>query len=239
MRIHFEPKIIIGSVFGFIASAIGLIAVFFPSIFNLERQTIHEINIKLDSNNSYNDLYNFLLNNQGKIVKIVLTYKENNRKYAIEYKDFFSNDKNNIIDPIKENIIPSYGLADINDNAIVLSSLSYVNKIMREKGSIGIWYRNSGDSSDKQYVIVIPVRSDNNLLYRWFLKEDNDKQTMELSGVFFVNNFSTDKLYIGKVPYTMPQSFIDEKCKKNSGCPDIEIIVLDPLSKKEIIAKDI
>lgn len=38
MRKFFEKKIIIGSVLGFFATAIGIIALFFPSLFNLEKE---------------------------------------------------------------------------------------------------------------------------------------------------------------------------------------------------------
>lgn len=38
----FEKKVIIGSIAGFVASAVGVVAVFFPSVFNLEKKSITE-----------------------------------------------------------------------------------------------------------------------------------------------------------------------------------------------------
>lgn len=49
MSIVFKPKIIIGSVIGIIASAIGVIAVFFPSLFNLETKKIAEYQHSLNT----------------------------------------------------------------------------------------------------------------------------------------------------------------------------------------------
>lgn len=238
MKIHFEPKIIIGSVFGFIASLIGLIAIFFPSIFNLEKESIKELTISLDNNNNFLKLYTFLNENQGKFVRLSLVYKETNRRYAIEYTDFFEKDKKKIIDPIKEKIIPSFGIANITNQAIVLSSLAYSNNLMREKGAIGIWVSDISNDNEIPYEIIIPVRSDNSLLYKWFLNSGDDRDTMELSGTFFVNKILDDSAYIGKIPYTMPKLFLDEKCQ-NNRCPTIKIIILDPISKKELLEKNL
>lgn len=47
----FEKKVIIGSVFGMLTTAIGIIAVFFPSAFNLEKSKFsEEIDITINSN---------------------------------------------------------------------------------------------------------------------------------------------------------------------------------------------
>lgn len=47
--VSFQPKIIIGSVVGFIATAIGVIAVFFPSLFNLEQKKIADYSYTLNN----------------------------------------------------------------------------------------------------------------------------------------------------------------------------------------------
>lgn len=68
----FQKKIIIGSVLGFIVSAIGVVAVFFPSVFNLEKQKIEEKTIFLHTQKSEEELYEWLIKKQDSIIKLAL-----------------------------------------------------------------------------------------------------------------------------------------------------------------------
>ena len=43
----FEKKVIIGSLSSFLVAAVGFIAVFFPSLFNLEKQNVKELRLFL------------------------------------------------------------------------------------------------------------------------------------------------------------------------------------------------
>ena len=70
----FQKKIIIGSVLGFVATAIGLVAVFFPSVFNLEKQKIEEKTFFLHTQKSADELFEWLKNKQEKIIKLNLYY---------------------------------------------------------------------------------------------------------------------------------------------------------------------
>lgn len=41
----FEPKVIVGSITSFVIAAIGVVAVFFPDLFNLQKVKINELEI--------------------------------------------------------------------------------------------------------------------------------------------------------------------------------------------------
>lgn len=47
MAIQFEKKVILGSVTSFIIAAIGVVAVFFPDLFNLQKKGIKEFNYEI------------------------------------------------------------------------------------------------------------------------------------------------------------------------------------------------
>ena len=147
-KIRFEPKIIIGSVFGFIVSIIGLIAIFFPSFFNLERQSIRELSIVLNTIDDDVKLHSFLENNQEKIIKLSIIYYESQRRFALDWLDFYTKNQNNAIDPIKEKLIPGYSLAKINNNSVVLSRVLMKNKYTRQMGAIGIWIEGNLNKKD-------------------------------------------------------------------------------------------
>lgn len=70
----FQPKIIIGSITSFIVAAVGVIAVFFPSLLNLEKKSMPEKVIFLRSQDSLEELYKFLEKNIGKPVKLSIGY---------------------------------------------------------------------------------------------------------------------------------------------------------------------
>lgn len=70
----FQKKIIIGSVLGFIASAIGIVSVFFPSLLNIEKKKIQELPITINDQKDANNLYKFLKANENKIVHLDIKY---------------------------------------------------------------------------------------------------------------------------------------------------------------------
>lgn len=70
----FQAKIIIGSISSFVIAIIGCIAIFFPSLFNLEVKSIEEFSSSVDSIDDAVKLKNFLENNQGKTVKLDIKY---------------------------------------------------------------------------------------------------------------------------------------------------------------------
>lgn len=71
----FQPKVIIGSVMSFIIAVVGVIAVFFPSLFNLEKQGMSEGKFLLsDDTKVHKELWDFLDSNQGKVVQLEIAY---------------------------------------------------------------------------------------------------------------------------------------------------------------------
>lgn len=110
MSIVFQPKIIISSVICIISSAIGVIAVFFPSLFNLETKKIAEYQHSLNTDQDARNFINFLKEHQDSIVHLDLTYVEKSR-----YRD--ARDKNgNIIqdwdDKFSNAILPDSAIDD-------------------------------------------------------------------------------------------------------------------------------
>lgn len=70
----FEKKVIIGSLSSFLVATVGFIAIFFPSLFNLEKQNVKEFNVFLKDEKNFNGLLNFLDKNKHKVVKLDITY---------------------------------------------------------------------------------------------------------------------------------------------------------------------
>ena len=70
----FQPKVIIGSLTSFVVAAVGIIAVFFPSLLNLEKKSIAEKAIFLRSQDSLKELEEFLSKNVNKPVRLAIGY---------------------------------------------------------------------------------------------------------------------------------------------------------------------
>ena len=56
----FEKKIIIGSITSFLATAIGIIAIFFPDLFNLQKEKIYKIQLDILTQDDIKQLQTFL-----------------------------------------------------------------------------------------------------------------------------------------------------------------------------------
>lgn len=71
----FQPKVIIGSITSFIVAAVGIIAVFFPNLLNLEKSSMGEGQFLLsDDKKIHKKLWEFLGENQGKVVQLEIAY---------------------------------------------------------------------------------------------------------------------------------------------------------------------
>ena len=71
----FQPKVIIGSITSFIVAAVGIIAVFFPNLLNLEKSSMGEGQFLLsDDEKTHKKLWEFLESNQGKVVQLEIAY---------------------------------------------------------------------------------------------------------------------------------------------------------------------
>lgn len=105
MAIKFEKKIILGSVTSFVVAAIGVVAVFFPDLFNLQKKKVNELNLILENKNDLQTFFNFLNDRKGEFVKLNIGYCVN-----MEVANLIISDKNsnyygfeNIGENIKQN----------------------------------------------------------------------------------------------------------------------------------------
>lgn len=161
MNIHFQPKIILGSVIGFVATAIGVIAVFFPSLFNLEQKKIANYSYTLNSLSDANKFIDFLKDHQNGIVHFNLTYIENERYIdAVDKNGNIIFDENAEMDgtPAKDDLNKkclntpgdgiegntSYATVDKDGYIFIRSEFKckkFLNdfNFLRTKGGLGIW----------------------------------------------------------------------------------------------------
>jgi hypothetical protein len=70
----FVKKVFIGSIVSFVVGTIGIIAIFFPNVFNMEKANINEFNKEIKTPSDAKTLYDFLIQNNKKIVKLELVY---------------------------------------------------------------------------------------------------------------------------------------------------------------------
>lgn len=256
MSIHFQPKIIIGSVVGFIATAIGVIAVFFPSLFNLETKKINKFEISINDCNGAESLFNFLKNHEESIVDIEIKYLE---------PEFFSNKIVNYVNSndkyenkqkiYKEfewewevggegkstSIFGENRLFNIESKAKIGS---YATSLFREDGGFGFWCKNNKTTPendiDFEYQIIIPYKSETNTLYYWGDNGDNSGNTtdrnMMLKGIFLVSQLTNGDKYNSQDNNYMYPNWCEEKVFEYGGdkCIPPDIFILQPMSKKEL-----
>lgn len=264
MKISFQPKIIIGSVVGFLGTAIGIIAVFFPSLFNLEQKKIAEYTYTLNTLSDAEKFIDFLKKHQNSIVNLNITYTESER-----YKDAYDDKGNIILDenadmdgtPKKEKLCnkglegtTGYGAIDKDGYIFVKSEfkcLPFLNdfNILRKKGEFGIWIpgKDEGGKDDKNYRIIITEQSKNNSLFKWSIKDrKKNYEEMQLTGIFFVNNFlDTHESDYGAdensehTIFTMSPQWREKYSGLDQiGIDNVIIVELEPLSQKEIESKN-
>ncbi len=112
----FEKKVIIGSIVSFIATTVGVIAVFFPDLLNLQKEKIQEYSTSISNKKEVQDFINFLdnMSKENKIFKldVVLCFQDNKYK---NYKGNIDNfligseeptNTNNKADVHLQNIVP-------------------------------------------------------------------------------------------------------------------------------------
>lgn len=241
----FQPKVIIGSVFGVVASAIGLVALFFPSLFNLETKKIDTLSLYISARNDVQKLYDFLKVHEEKIVRLDLSYDE---------PQLLTNDTVNY--NLKELEYPpeegaegkGYSIFGENKLFFVSSDFKltpYGQSFLREKGGFGFWCRNPETTPENEldftFQIGIPHGSQRNTIYFWgkeVKKKENSDGRIVLRGVFYVHPLAKHDEY-GQEAY-MSMDYYDEKCwqygSDTCGAPDI--FELEPLNKKDLQLKN-
>ncbi|AKD39642.1 TPA: hypothetical protein ACPDTQ_000939 [Pasteurella multocida] len=110
MKVKFHAKIIIGSIFSFVSAIVGFIAIFFPDLFNLQKEKIEKYSSFIYSEDDAREFETFIHNNDGKIISIDIAYctqnandsnpivKENNQLQYIFLK-YCHNIDNSCVEP--------------------------------------------------------------------------------------------------------------------------------------------
>lgn len=252
----FRPRIIIGSLIGFIATAISIIAVFFPSLFNLETKKMDSFDIYINNCEGANELFSFLSSHEDAIVMLNIKYTE---------PEFFSNkilknidsdskyeEKQNIYAPFEyeweiggdgksASIFGDNRLFNLESDAKIGS---YATSFSRESGGFGFWCKNDKSTPEKDldfgYQIILPYTSDNNTLYYWGDDGDNSgsvtDRNMELRGTFLVSKLTESEKYKSEENNFMYPNWCEEKVFAYGAdkCVAPHLFILQPLSKKEI-----
>lgn len=81
----FQPKIIIGSIVSFIAAALGVVAVFFPDLLNLQKKKLNEAEFILQSEADYNKTWEFVSQHQGQAIKLSIGFCPEQREESIRF----------------------------------------------------------------------------------------------------------------------------------------------------------
>lgn len=238
MKIKFIPKVIIGSVFGIATTILGIIAAFFPGVFNLEKDDIVIYKASLSSSIEYKNFVNFLLKEQKHIVYLDITYFEKDKYF---YTDIDNRaHKFNINNPQIKNGETLLALIDNNGYFHVGSrfNINENNTFLRENGGFGVWLTGNyqDGSDDKFYIIDISNSSNNNILYKWYQDKDG---AMRLIGNFLVRSPVNWREYRDTDAVMSPQWY-HAFCAGGDdlACSPIDVIELDPISQKDISLKN-
>ena len=229
----FEKKVIIGSVAGFIASAVGLIAVFFPSVFNLEKQSIKKYSIELKTQKDSKELYDILKNNSGKIIELEIFYTEKSPKTYTIYGVPTANNFVTNWDDEKKGVCGS--IAN-NDGTLHIWSHcrreSYAGDLYRSKGGFGIWLDKETDYVTKgnSYEIGIPFEEDKDYVWSSIggMETEPEEIKMKLTGIFFVTNAELKQAFMSSMFY--------EYYDVGQDIPPsaTESFQLEPMNKKDL-----
>ena len=241
----FKQKIIIGSLFSALISVIGVVAIFFPSVFNLEKPKVPVLKIVLSDNKSHKSMYNFLFSNQNKIVNLNIEYTEIYRAYflpsqvaELNVSNYVKFVENNLLKevPCYKYMKYDYGFAQVNNDCCVISNFESSpsqNNFSRECGSIGVYIRDeSGKTNGIACIIILSEQSQGNILYQWKNISAPQENKMHISGFFFVNKFIDESCFsmpmIMFMPYSWYKKFWERKSEKEI------IIILTPVNRKEL-----
>ena len=127
----FVKKIFIGSIVSFVVGVIGVFAIFFPSLFNLEKKKIQEFSITIKSQKDANELYNFLKTNNNKIVSLDIKYSPK-KIQASNYVDpnRKEDNPNHFYQPIKT-IVTYSEIEDNNGGTLIKLYDAYTNELVK------------------------------------------------------------------------------------------------------------
>ena len=178
------------------ATAIGVIAVFFPDLFNMNKSSIHSFEITLSDRNSAQELEKFLDGNINKIVELTVRYKQNlvygMVPWARYTKDSYYGDR---YDPAKEgswwweSADPAHDVTfshfGENDNFYVKSFLydqNWFEVEYRDFGGIG--YCDAG--SKYAYQLRVPYVRNDELVFEWHRDREKSRDYVAVPSPYWV-----------------------------------------------------
>lgn len=264
MSIQFQPKIIIGSVVGFIATAIGVIAVFFPNLFNLEQKKIDNLTINLDSCNNIKIFYDFLKDHQGKVINLDLNYKFTNMTDGKGRWMFNEEGYSDLSDPDLKYEVEEDGVTIGKPQNVYFgeNNLSNVRApyrmdfhgewMFQENGGFGFWCKNPKTDKNKQeyhdieFQVDIPYSTNNNKIYYWGydsndINHDNSSEwsaNVHFKGTFLVSEIQDAHSYGQKISFMHPSYTEEMMGRWGEWITAPQIFALEPLTKKDLDLKN-
>lgn len=262
----FRPRIIIGSIVSFVIGAISIIAIFFPSLFNLETKKIDKLTITLNSCNDAKRLYEFLQSHQDKVVNLDITYKftnmtDGNGKYMFN-EEGFSDFADEDLGYEKEDNGVTIGKPQnsyFGENNLFNVRAPYRKDLhdewmFQENGGFGFWCKNPKTNKDKQeyhdieFQIDIPYSTNNNKIYYWgydtndIRHKDNtpewDGANEHFRGTFLVNEVQDAHSYGQKVSLMHPDYAKEMAGRYGEWLAAPQVFSLEPLTKKDLDLKN-
>lgn len=193
----FQPKVIIGSITSFVVAAVGIVAVFFPSLLNLEKKSIAEKAIFLRSQDSLKELEEFLLKNVNRPVRLAIGYchlpsrvqvsnkSGNKRSYSWLEQNYNGATKtgytyiNYFGDNPRTNLEEELDVVAVGNLNAVAGPEGELYDINLENGGIA-WSESPGLYKE----LRIPYDSQNSKKYAWGTGHINDELAEKLNGEF-------------------------------------------------------
>ncbi|WP_202108423.1 hypothetical protein [Succinivibrio dextrinosolvens] len=122
-----DKKFLLGSIIGISTSILGVIAIFFPSVFNFEKKLVEEYSGEINTVEDVRALYTFLKNNQEEFVKLNLTYTPSFNKVLNQETDEYVKDGSEaflcLAENLCENVKKCIGFKDLDGNYLELNKL--------------------------------------------------------------------------------------------------------------------
>lgn len=250
----FVKKIFIGSITSFIVATIGIIAIFFPSLFNLEKKSVVEYTVNIKTVDDAKAYYNFLKENSGKVVRLKLNYVEAAEiKFPVWNKNGYLN-REEIVDGEGSGQSGKEGFCYYGKNDFLAVSSDffaggYDKARVRENGGFSF---NLYDEK-KVFIVNIPYKKDfvwnkneDESLHKFFGVDFNyyDPLVETLEGLFIIKSPVQIQNYKGRIYYGLLSKIADKDTEFELFDPDgnvmapFEVFELEPITEKDMSLKD-
>ncbi|OOF37927.1 hypothetical protein BKK51_07025 [Rodentibacter trehalosifermentans] len=200
----FSPKIIIGSIMSFIATVLGIVAVFFPDLLNLQKNRIKEYSIFIYDKSDVAGLYNFLDKNRESVINLKIAYCSTGFNGAFEFEEAYEEteeiirreDGNSPYVLVSGKVIEEGGIAatrneghfeflDFGEILPINNFMLFVNKKSDENKSYAHYWEYNGAEYDKEYE---QYREKCNIIPGSKWRDDAPPSIGLLSGTFYLTS---------------------------------------------------